>query len=102
LVLVAGHKGIARNEITDIKAKTTLDDVMHSTETYLPQELAKWLTTKAIESQNLKWKKSNNEIKERKSKPERTKDTVGLGRKNQVIITRIRTGYTKATHSERR
>jgi hypothetical protein len=84
----------------DIEAKTALDDVIHSTETYPPQDLAKWLTTKAIYSRNLKWKKSNNEIKERKSKPEWTKDTERLGKNNQVIITRIRTGYTKATHSE--
>jgi predicted nucleic acid-binding protein len=38
-------------------------------------------------------------MKERKNKPEWTKDTERLGRKNQVIITRIRTGYTRATHS---
>jgi hypothetical protein len=38
-------------------------------------------------------------MKVRKSKPEWTKDTEGLGRKNQVIITRIRRGYTRATPS---
>jgi hypothetical protein len=38
--------------------KTTLD--VHSTVTYPPQDLIKWLTTKAIESRNLKWKESNN------------------------------------------
>jgi hypothetical protein len=77
--------------------KIVLDDVINSTETYPPQELAKWLTTKAIESRNRKWKKSNNEMKERKCKPEWTKDPEGLGRKNQVINTIIRTGYTKTT-----
>jgi hypothetical protein len=38
-------------------------------------------------------------MKERKSKPEWTKDTEGLGIKNQVIITRIKTEYTRTTHS---
>jgi hypothetical protein len=48
--------------------KAALDDVIHSTETYPAQVFAKWLTTKAIESENLKWKENNNEMKERKSK----------------------------------
>jgi hypothetical protein len=48
--------------------KAALDDVIHSSETYPAQELAKWLTTKAIESQNLNLKENNNEMKERKSK----------------------------------
>jgi hypothetical protein len=51
-----------------IEAKTALDDVIHPSET--PQDLAKWLTTKAIELRNLKWKESTNEMIERKSKPE--------------------------------
>jgi hypothetical protein len=38
-------------------------------------------------------------MKERKSKPEWTKETAGLGIKNQVIIIRIKTGYTRATPS---
>jgi hypothetical protein len=57
---------------------------------YPPQNLAKWLTIKAIESRNLKWKESINEMNERKSKPEWIKDTEELGKKNQVIITKIR------------
>jgi hypothetical protein len=90
---------ITGNEIANIEAKTSLDDVIHPTETYRPQELAKWLTIKAIESRNLKWKESNNEMKAIKIIPEWTKDTEELGRNNQVIITRVRTGYARATHS---
>jgi hypothetical protein len=91
--------GITGNEMADIEAKIILYDVIHPTETYPPQDLAKWLTTKAIESRNLKWKESFIEMKERKSNPEWTKHTEGLGRKNQVIITRIRSGYTRSTRS---
>jgi hypothetical protein len=54
--------------MVNIKAKTALDDVVHPTDT--PQDLTKWLTTKAIESRSLKWKESINEMKEIKSKPE--------------------------------
>jgi hypothetical protein len=90
---------ITGNEIANIAAKTSLDDVIHPTETYPLQELAKWLTFKSIELRNLKWKESNNEMKARKSIPEWTKDTEELGRNNQVIITRVRTGYVRATHS---
>jgi hypothetical protein len=38
-------------------------------------------------------------MKDRTSKPKWTKDIEGLGRKNQVIITKIGTGYSRATHS---
>jgi hypothetical protein len=65
------------NETADTEVITTLVDVVHSTETYPPQDLTKWLTTKAIESRNLKWKESNNEMKERISKPEWIKYTEG-------------------------
>jgi hypothetical protein len=96
---VPGHKSITGNEMADIEVETAHDNVLiHPTERYLPQDVTKWLTTKAIESRNLKW----NEMKERKSNPEyqrRTKDTEGLGKKNQTIITWIKTRYTGATHS---
>jgi hypothetical protein len=49
--------------MADIEATIALENVIHPTETYPPN-------TKAIESRNLKWKESNNEMKERKSKPE--------------------------------
>jgi hypothetical protein len=76
-----------------------IDNIIHPTETYLPQDLAKWLTIKTIESRNLKWKQSINEMKERMKKPEWTKDTEGPKRKNQGILIRIRTENTRATHS---
>jgi hypothetical protein len=57
-----GHKSITGNEIADIEAKT-----------YPPQELGKWLTTKAIESRNLKWKKNNNKMKEKTANQNGTK-----------------------------
>jgi hypothetical protein len=85
------------NEMVNIEAKTAFDDVIHPTDT--PRDLTKWLTTKAIESQSLKWKESINEMKEIKSKPEWTEDTERLERKNQVIITRMTTEYTRAIHS---
>jgi hypothetical protein len=34
-------------------------------------------------------------MKERRSKPKWSKETAGLGIKNQVIIIRIKTGYTR-------
>jgi hypothetical protein len=52
--------------MADVEVKTALDDVKHPTETHPPQNLAKWLTTKAIESRNLKCRVSNNEMKESK------------------------------------
>jgi ribonuclease HI len=58
LVWVPGHKDITWNKMADIETRTALAldvvIVIHPTETYPPQDLAKWLTIKTIESQNLK------------------------------------------------
>jgi hypothetical protein len=78
LVCVPGHKGIIENEMADIEAITALEDDIHPTTTYPPQDLAKWLNTKAIESRNLKWKESNNEMKEKKSKTEDRTNSLSL------------------------
>jgi hypothetical protein len=48
-----------------------------------------------------RWKNANNEIKERKPDVDRKEDTKGMLRKEQVAISRLKTGNTRATHGPR-
>jgi hypothetical protein len=47
--------------MADIEAKTALVDVIPPTETYPPQDLAKWLTTKAITKSQMEGEKQRKE-----------------------------------------
>jgi hypothetical protein len=46
-----------------------------------------------------RWKNVNNKMKERKPDVDRKEDTKGKPRIEQVAISRLRTEYTRATHS---
>jgi hypothetical protein len=72
--------------------------MLYATERIPLQDLIKWLTTKAKELQNERWSTCNNTMRERKGKAEWSKDTEGLGRRDQVKISRVRTGYTRVNH----
>jgi ribonuclease HI len=47
LIWVQGHKGIASNEQVGVEAKIAFEDKLHPTLKIPPQDLIKWLTTKA-------------------------------------------------------
>jgi hypothetical protein len=53
-----------------------------TTERYPPDDLKKWLTDEDLKKRDERWKNGNNRMKERKPEP----------------ISRLKTGYTKATH----
>jgi hypothetical protein len=69
------------------------------TERYPPDDLKKWLTEEDFKKRDQRWKNGNNEMKERKPDVDRMEDTKGMPRKEQVAISGLRTGYTRATHS---
>jgi hypothetical protein len=45
--------GITGNEMTDIEEKIALDDVINPTETFLQQDVAKWLTTNKTQNHKI-------------------------------------------------
>jgi hypothetical protein len=59
------------------------------------------LTEEDFEKRDQKWKNGNNEMKERKPNVNRKEDTKAMLRKEQVAISRLRSGYTRATHSSK-
>jgi hypothetical protein len=96
---VPSHKRIPGNEKADQTAKEALDqDISTITERYPPDELKKWLTEEDFKNRDQRWKKGNNEMKERTPDVDRKKDTKRMPRKEQVAISRLRTRYTRYTH----
>jgi hypothetical protein len=97
LLWVSRHKGIPGNEKADQQAKEALNKDMPTTIRYLPDDLKKLLTEEDLKKRE-RWKNGNNEMKERKPDVERKEDTKGMPRKEQMAISRLRTGYTRASH----
>jgi hypothetical protein len=56
------------------------------------------LTEEDFKIRDQRWKKRNNEMKKRKLDFDIKEDTKRMPRKEQMAISRLRTGYTKATH----
>jgi hypothetical protein len=56
------------------------------------------LTEEDFKKRYQRWKNRNNEMKERKPDADRKKDTKEIPRRKQMALSRLRTGYTKATH----
>jgi hypothetical protein len=80
--------GITGNENAGTAAKEALNESIQSTKKYPLQDLTKWMERK-------QQKKSNNtttEIKERKTHIRSNKDTQTMTRRDQVVISRLRTG----------
>jgi hypothetical protein len=48
-----------------------------------------------LKKRDQRWKNGNNKMKERQPEVDRKEDTKGMPRKEQVVISRLRTGYTE-------
>jgi hypothetical protein len=97
LLWVPSLKGIPGNEKADYAVKEALDEDISTTERYPQDDLKKWLIEEDFKKRDQRWKNGNNEMKERKPDVERKEDTKGMPSKKQVAISRLRTGYTRAT-----
>jgi hypothetical protein len=62
------------------------------------RETKKWLTEEDFKNRDQRWKNGNNEMKEMKPDVDRKEDTKKMPRKEQMAISRLRTGYKRATH----
>jgi hypothetical protein len=91
--------GIPRNEQADDEAKAALDDDIQQNEEYppeTPKDLEKWLKTETTKIRKEWWRNG------RKIELEYDGDTRGITRREQVVISRLRTGYTiRATQGPR-
>jgi hypothetical protein len=92
LLWVPSHVGIPENEKADSAAREALDEHLDITEEYPSQDLANWITEQQEENQQTQWEQNGSEMRNRK--PQRTKrnDTSEMKRRDQVVISRLRTG----------
>jgi hypothetical protein len=101
LLRVPGHMGIPGNEQADEEAKAALDDDLQQNEEYPPKDLKNWLNAETTKNRKERWRNGSNNMTGRKTEQKYYGDTKGMTRREQVVISRLRTGYTRATHGPR-
>jgi hypothetical protein len=99
LLWVPSHVEIPGNEEADDVAKESLDDNLEKTEKYPPQDLANWMAQQLEEQQQRKWEQTDSEMRNRKQHKTRRNETSEMTRRDQVAGSRLRTGYSRATHA---
>jgi hypothetical protein len=90
--------GIPGNEIADEEAKAALEDDLLATEKYPTQDLINWWKDK--KTRKTRWQNSNiaKTIWKIGKKRSNGIDTEKMKRRDQVVISRLKMGYTMATH----
>jgi hypothetical protein len=99
LLWVPSHVEIPGNEAADDAVIEALNEGTHHTETYPPHDLIAWIKEKHEQEQQEKWENSTTTMKERKPHHTMNTNTKTMTRREQVVISRLRSGYTRATHS---
>jgi hypothetical protein len=81
-----------------VAAKNALEEDINDRELYPPQNLINWM--KKIDAKNRQemWSQGENTMRFRKETIEWKDDSTNLSRKEQVVVSRLRKGYTRATH----
>jgi hypothetical protein len=85
---VTSHVWIPGNKTADDAAKEALK---------YEQDLRKWIEEKQEQEQQEKWENSITTMKERKSHHIMNTNTKTMSRREQVVISWLHTGYTRAT-----
>jgi hypothetical protein len=69
-----------------------LTEEIDNLETYPPQDLIKWMKKEETMNRPIIWERGDNEIRNQKTLGSWQNDTTELSRKEQMIISRSRTG----------
>jgi hypothetical protein len=75
-----------------------LNEQIHRTERYPSQELIEWIREKYEQKQQEKWENSTTTMKERKPHHKMNTNAKTMT-KREVVISRLRSRYNRATHS---
>jgi len=101
LLWVPAHRGISGNEEANKAAKESLGQAETENSKVSAYDLIKAVNRLFTSQRQNKWIESDNPMKEYKPRIELFNDTSHLNRREQVIITRLRTGYSFLTHAHR-
>jgi hypothetical protein len=80
--------GVGGNEV----AKDNLNEEIDNQEPYPFQELVKWMKKEEFNNRQKRWERDVNDMKHQKVSVSWQNDTVELSWKEQVVISRLRTG----------
>jgi hypothetical protein len=72
-----------------------------TTEKYPPKDLENWLKVETTTNRKELWRNGSNNMKGGNTEDKYDGDTRGMTRKEQVIISRLSTGYTRDIHGPR-
>jgi hypothetical protein len=75
-----------------------LNEEIGNQKPYPPQDLMKWMKKEEFNYRQKRWERGENDMNHRNVSVSWQNDTVELSRKEQVVISRLRTRYTRATH----
>jgi hypothetical protein len=98
LLWVPSNKEIPSNKKANQAAEKALNEDISTPKRYLLDDLKKWMTEEDFKKRDQRWKNGNNEMNEMKPDVDRKEDTKGMPTTEQVAISRLRTGYTRAIH----
>jgi hypothetical protein len=82
----------------DQAAKIALEEDINGRELYPPQELMNRMKKTDAKYRQEMWAQEENTMRFRKETIEWKDDSTNLSRKEQVLVFKLRTGYTRATH----
>jgi hypothetical protein len=101
LLWVPGHASIQENKKTDQQAKTALQGESNKNYITVAQDWKNWIKQKQEEIRQAEWTAFDNPMVTVKPRIKKNNGEQAFTRRDQVIISRLRMGYTRLTHGYR-
>jgi hypothetical protein len=99
LMWIPSHSEITGNERVDEAAKNALKKDINNRELYPPQHLINLMKKNDGKNRQERWAQGKNTMRFRKETIEWKDDSTNPSRKERVVVSRLRTRYTRATHT---
>jgi ribonuclease HI len=101
IVWVPSHCGITGNEKADLAAKNALNNAINDEIKTITRDWINWIKQQQLARRQQEWMSANNAMSTIKPNIRRYTSHKSLPRRSQVVLSRLRTGYTRITQSYR-